>query len=154
MGFFDKIKSAVNAVTGGAAKVTIEFQPTTGYAGDQVLVKISVVATGNSEVKSKGMFVDLRSVEEVTIKKNVAGTDNDIGVSHTTFEQEFKIAPDFVLAGNETKLFEGTIQLPANVQPTYEGHFTQHRWEIRGRMEAFGNDPDSGYLPFRVGMKM
>src|SRR3989304_6076715 len=52
MGFLDKLKGAVNAVTGGAAKVTMEFEPKAVYPGDVVRVKISATSTG-SEVKAK-----------------------------------------------------------------------------------------------------
>src|SRR3990172_3375379 len=123
MGFLDKLKGAVNAVTGGSAKVTMDFQPATAFPGDAVLAKISVQSTG-AEVKSKGVFVDLLGTEHVNIKK-------------PSVEQSFQLAPDFVLAANETKLFEGTITLPSNLQPSYQGPFARHEWTIRGRVEAF-----------------
>lgn len=153
MGLLDKLKGAVNAVTGGAAKVTIEFQPALAYPGDTVKVKITTTSTGQ-EVKSKGIFVDLRGVEELALKKGDANTlEGDLTLSKTTFEQEFKIAPELVLAANETKTFEGSFQIPAGVQPTFKGTWARYTWEIRGRMEAFGNDPDSGFQPFMVGLK-
>jgi hypothetical protein len=152
MGFLDKLKSAVSTLTGGGARVTIELEPSTGFAGDRILAKVSVTSTGN-EIKSKGIFIDLRSVEEVLIKKDRTGADQDICLAHTLFEESFQIAPELVLDANETRLFEGTFQLPDQCEPSYSGHFTKHKWTVRGRMEAFGNDPDSGFKPFRVGLK-
>jgi len=153
MGFLDKLKGAVNAVTGGSAKVTMDFQPATAFPGDAVLAKISVQSTG-AEVKSKGVFVDLLGTEHVNIKHNAAtGVNQDVNVSKPSVEQSFQLAPDFVLAANETKLFEGTITLPSNLQPSYQGPFARHEWTIRGRVEAFGNDPDSGFKPIRIGLK-
>src|SRR5262249_31370019 len=98
MGFLDKLKGAVNAVTGGAAKVTMEFKPATAFPGDTVGVKITATSTGQ-EVKSKGIFVDLQGLEGINIKANATpGAANaDTNISKTTFSQEFKIAPDFVL---------------------------------------------------------
>jgi sporulation-control protein spo0M len=153
MGFFDKIKSAVNAVTGGAAKVAIEFQPAVAYPGDPVKVKITATSTGG-EVKSKGIFVDLRGLEEVKARiTDSSGTTHNHNESKSTFESEFKISPDFVLAANETKTFEGSVTIPTTAQPSYEGVNAVHKWEIRGRVEALGNDPDSGFKPLRIGVK-
>ena len=77
----------------------------------------------------------------------VLGVDKSVSVSKTSFEQEFSIAPALVLPPSETKFFEGTVQLPPTAQPSFQGRYTEHKWEIRGRLEAFGNDPDSGWLP-------
>ena len=152
MGFFDKLKSAAQAVTGGAAKVTIEYQPQVVMGGESVTVKITCTSTG-AEVKSKGVFVDIRGLEVISVDKNAAGNEQGVHASKNTFEQEFQIAPALVLPPNESKLFEGSITLPPTAQPTFQGTYAQHKWEIRGRLEAFGNDPDSGWLPLRVGAK-
>ena len=152
MGFFDKLKSAAQAVTGGAAKVTLEYQPQVAMAGDAITVKITCTSTG-SEVKSKGVFVDIRGLEVITVDKNAAANDQAVHASKNTFEQEFQVAPALVLPPNETKLFEGSVTLPPTAQPSFRGTYAEHKWEIRGRLEAFGNDPDSGWLPLRVGAK-
>lgn len=152
MGFMDKLKAAASAVTGGAAKVTIEYQPQVAFAGDTISVKVTATSTG-AEVKSKGVFVDIRGVEHVHVNHNEANTQNDIHASKATFEQSFQIAQPFVLPPKETKLFEGTIQIPPTLQPSFKGTYTEHRWEIQGRVEAFGNDPDSGWQPLRIGLK-
>jgi sporulation-control protein spo0M len=149
VGLFDKLKAAVNFVTGGAAKVQIEYTPHTAVAGQPINVKVT--ATGTAEVNSGGIFVDLRAVEKVSVsKRDSIELDNDLNLKFETFEQEFKIAEAFVLAKDETKVFEGTITMPANVQPSFNGKYVSHEWEIRGRVEAKGNDPDSGYQPMKV----
>ena len=153
MGFLDKIKGAVNAVTGGAAKVQIEYDPPTAFPGDTVRVKVTASSTGG-EIKSKGIYVDLRAVERVSVsKRDSEELDRDLRLSFTTFKDEVKITEDFVLGKDESRVFEGTITMPANVQPTFEGEFVSHAWEIRGRVEARGNDPDSGFQPIRVGLR-
>ncbi len=151
MGFFDKLKGAVKAVTGGAANVTIEYPQHAVFPGDTISVKITAASTGG-EVKSKGIFVDLRSHEEVRIRRGDSNVDEDVNASKTLLNQEIQIAPAFVLPPNETKLFEGHVQIPTG-QPSYNGAFTTHEWSIRGRVEAFGNDPDTGWLQLRVGSK-
>lgn len=150
MGFFDKIKGAVKAVTGGAAKVTMEVQPETASPGSTVGVKLEVTSTGG-EVKSAGMFIDLRGTENLRVKKNASQQlTNDLVLSKSTFNQEFQIAPEFVLGADETKLFEGTFEIPADIQPSYSGVYSTHTWEIRGRMEARGNDPDTGFQLYSI----
>jgi hypothetical protein len=153
MGFFDKIKGAVNAVTGGAAKVTLDFEPKVAFPGDAVRVKISATSTG-AEVKSKGVFLDLLGAESVKLPKGtVENQSNEINATKTQLSQEFQIAPAFVLAAGETKLFEGVVQLPGGLQPSFQGALARLEWQLRGRVEAFGNDPDSGYQPIRVGLR-
>jgi len=145
MGFFDKIKNAVNAVTGGAAKVSIQTSSAWSYTGDTLKVAVTATSSGG-EVKSKGIFIDLLAEEEIRFK-----VDNDKQTDKTTtFSREFQIAPPFVLAPNDTKGFEGAIQIPIDVQPSYHGKNADHNWYIRGRVEALGNDPDSGFQPFTV----
>lgn len=150
MGFFDKLKSVVNAVTGGAATVTIQLQQACVIPGDSVGVKITATSTG-AEVKSKGVYVDVYAEERVSFKDETS--KEEISRSKTTVQQTIQIAPAFVLAPNETKSFEGQFQFPSNVLPTFAGSLCQHVCQIRGRIEAFGNDPDSGYQVINVGSK-
>jgi len=150
MGFFDKIKGAVNAVTGGAATVTIEYPSGMIMPGESVAVKVTATSTG-AEVKSKGIFVDVKGVEEVNIVD--PNTKQKVTQSKGTMEQAFQIAQAFVLNAKETKVFEGTIQLPTSLMPSFNGSLASHSYFIRGRVEAFGNDPDSGFKPIRVGAK-
>jgi sporulation-control protein spo0M len=156
----DKLKAAAQAVTGGAAKVTIAYEPQVAFPGDPIRVKVAATSAGG-EVKSKGVFVDLQGQEEIRVPRSAVGAQTkgsqmsfgDIHTWKNTFEQAFQIAPEFVLGANETKQFEGVVQLPAALEPSYRGVYAQHKWEIRGRIEAFGNDPDSGWQPLRVGLK-
>lgn len=153
MGLFDKIKGAVNAVTGGAAKVTIEFSPANVDAGGTIMVKISATSTGQ-DVKSGGIYVDLWGEERVSLKSGSApNVSGDVSISKTTIEKAIQIAPALTIAANETKLFEGQVQIPAEFQPSYAGAHTQHVWQIRGRVDATGNDPDSGWKPINIGRK-
>lgn len=151
MGFLDKLKGAMNAVTGNAAKVSIEYSPATAIPGDMLSVRITAMSTG-AEVKSKGVFLDMRGNETISLPKGVA-RDDAFHHEKETITNEHQLAPAFVLAPNETKVFEGSVQLPAAIQPTYDGVFTKHAFQVRGRVEAKGNDPDSGWQPIRVGTR-
>ncbi len=152
MGFFDKIKGAVAAVTGGAATVTMEFQPMV-FPGDSIGVRITATAKGNA-IKGDGIFVDIKGVEEIRIKKSdIEGLTDDASLSRPTIEKSFQISGAFQVGANETQQWEGTIQLPTNAQPTFDGSICDHGWGIRGRLSMFGNDPDTGFLPIRVGLR-
>jgi sporulation-control protein spo0M len=152
MGFFDKLKGAMNAVTGGAAKVTLELSSTSAFPAGMIRVKLYVTSTGG-EVNSKGAFVDLMAVEQIRLPKDAApNLQADVSANKTTYQQEIKIAPEFKLAAGETKYFEGVVVIPATAQPSYDGPWADHAWAIRGRIDTFGNDPDSGYQPIKIGL--
>ncbi|MBU0624093.1 MAG: sporulation protein [Candidatus Thermoplasmatota archaeon] len=140
MGFLDKMKSAGTAMTGGAAKVSIEYPHQSLRPGDSVAVKVTVVSMGK-EVKSGGVFVDVYAEESGKVKCKKCGHEADL--RHETVKQSIPVGPAFVLQPSETKVFDATIQVPSG-QPTYSGQVSHH-WKIRGRLDAFGNDPDSGF---------
>jgi len=153
MGFMDKIKGAMNAVTGHSAKVNFEFSPIMAMPGDRLTVKVTATSTG-LEVASKGVFIDLHGLEKIMIKSGaVLGVNADVRAEKAVMEQAFPIAPAFTLGKGESKTWEAQIQIPANAQPTYQGNFTNHEWKIRGRVQATGVDPHSEYLPIKIGAK-
>ena len=152
MGFFDKLKGAMHAVTGGAATVNIEYQPLV-FPGDTFGVRITATASTNA-IKGDGIFVDIRGVEEIRLKKSESeNLTEDVEINRTSLEKSFQIAGPFQLDANATMQWEGTIQLPSNAQPTFDGQICDHGWGIRGRLSMFGNDPDSGFKTIRVGLR-
>jgi len=153
MGFFDKLKGAVSAVTGGSATVTIDFNPRTAFPGEAIGVRITATSKG-SAIKGDGIFVDVKGVEEIRLRKSDAQSlTDDVSINRETLEQSFQISGPFQMGANETQHWEGTIQLPSNAQPTFDGAICDHGWGIRGRLSMFGNDPDSGFVAMRVGLK-
>lgn len=155
MGFLDKMKGAVGSMTGGNADVSIEYPMQPVKPGDTMHVKVTVVSTG-AEVKSNGVYVDLHAKEHGDIIgssrcESCGHHDSNakIRLNKETIDQSVPIAPAFVLQPNERKEFEADITLPHG-QPTYHGRTVHHEWQIRGRLEAFGNDPDSGFKTFEV----
>jgi sporulation-control protein spo0M len=158
MGMFDKLKGAVNAMTGGGADVSIEFPNETIAPGEQVNVRITVRSTGG-DIKSEGVFVDILAQEHGSFRKRVKCDQCEHEDEKTidfpkkkTMEKSYLIAPAFELQANETKVIDGSFQIPGDAKPTYKGAVS-HDWSIRGRLEAFGNDPDSGFQSMRVGVR-
>lgn len=145
MGFLDKMKGVGSAMTGGAARVSIEYNHQPISTGGSLPVKVTVVSMGK-EVKSSGVFVDIEAVEHGNVKCKHCGQMTP--VKNETIKQAIPVGPAMVLQPNETKVFEATIQIPMG-QPSYNGNIS-HEWKIRGRLEAFGNDPDSGFQSLQV----
>jgi hypothetical protein len=152
MGFLDKLKGAVNAVTGGGANVTIEYAQAVVFPGDAIPVRITATSTG-AEVKSGGIFVDLSTTEEIKLNRGDFGVESHMHLKGETWTQQVQIAPAFVLPAGQTMQFEGRVQIPANAPASTQGKHVALTWLIRGRVEAFGNDPDSGFKPLYVGKR-
>lgn len=149
MGFFDKVRGALDAVTGGAANVQFLYGPQLLFPGERVELAISATSTGR-ELQSKGVFVDLSANEIVDFKD---ASDNHIRYQEQTFYREIQVAPAFVLAPGETRQFQITFLVPPEARPSFYGKLCRHHWQIRGRVEAFGNDPDTGWVDTRVGVR-
>ncbi len=153
MGFFDKMKGAMNFVTGGAAKVSIEWNPPVSFPGEPIQVRVTVTSAGPA-ISSGGVFVDVAAHEQLNIPANALGNNNpQINHQKQTFSHTFQIAPAFQLGPNEARQYEGQITLPPQAQPTYDGPLADHDWGMQGRVEMSGNDPDSGYVKFIVGKR-
>ena len=182
MKLFDKLKQGIKAVTGGAAKVTIEWEPKTVVPGQSIAVKVFIQSAGG-EVKSKGVFVDFHGdetflappekVPALALEPKPAGatmTDPETTPPVTGKSEEiteaaepaepqtdtkricaetFTLCNPFVLGENESKQVEGNLKLPDHLSASSDEELGCH-YRIRGRMEAFGNDPDSGYKEITV----
>lgn len=153
MGFFDKLKSAVNFVSGGAAKVSIEWGPQVAFPGEPIQVRVTVASTGPA-IHSGGVFVDVAAHEQLNVPPNtLPGQAQAISHQKQTFSHTFQIAPAFALGPGEMRQYDGVITLPAQAQPTYDGPLADHDWGMRGRVELTGNDPDSGFQKLVVGKR-
>ena len=143
MGLFDKAKAYM---TGSHAKVTLE-NPNVGFPNMPIGVKVTEAATIDFEFG--GVFVDVHAVEDVSVK-NPSG-QGEVRESHSSYEQEVRIAPAGSMKKGETQTWSGTITLPPSVQPTFKGKGSSHSIKLRGRLETKGNDPDSGFIEIRIG---
>jgi len=159
MGVFDKLKSAAQAMTGGAAKVSIEYPLQTVFPGEPMHVRVTVVSNANGEIKSQGVFVDMVAEEHISGSESARcprcgnNFNTPVREAKKTFEQSFPIASAMVLAPGQSQTFEAQLMVPGGAQPSYAGPQVHHDWKIRGRIQMTGNDPDSGFQAIRVGMK-
>ncbi|MBT7410180.1 MAG: hypothetical protein HN826_10805 [Methylococcales bacterium] len=152
MGFFDKVKSIKNMVTGGGATVTIgDFKPVWGEP-----FSISITAEiGDADVKIDKVYLLVEGNETVRID-NFRFTDGegdsyykDIHTTENTFRDEMEVAESQTLEANETYTWEVELELQ-DVLPTYHGPNAEHSWRLQAALDAFGNDPDSGWVMFEL----
>jgi len=156
MGFFDKIKSAVNVVTGGSADVSIEFKEVS--FGEAII--LTVHATAKSDLKIDKVYLNIRGLEEVNVD-DVDYVDHDgdgdrehcrenVRKHHRTCEIEQVVCGAEQLEAGQSYQWDVEIQLPPHAQAPYHGHYCTHSYEVFAGLDAFGNDPDSGWvtIPF------
>jgi len=179
MGLMDKLKGAVDAVTGGGADVEISWEPETVMPGQAFDVTVTVKSTG-AEVKSEGIFVDVlgeetfmpeaEEIEAVEDAEEIVAGDGVDGLeatpigdmdgadeddipnqeSRTVINESYRLHDALVLGADESKVVNGQVTLPAELPPTSAEDLGRH-YAIRGRLKAFANDPDSGYKELQVG---
>ena len=152
MGLWDKVKGAVQTMTGGGAKVNVEVAQAT--LGQPFLVRVIAEAKANLELSE--VYLQVRSVERAEVRD----VDYDYGDhrqrieyvqgSHIAFNQRFAISGKQTLSEGETQVWEAEITIPESENPSFDGHIICHQWEIMGALDTFGNDPDSGWLTFEV----
>jgi hypothetical protein len=161
VGFFDKIKSAVGQLTGSNGKVTMQLSSQQVKRGDTINVTLQVNATG--DLQAKGVHVELVGTEYVkylypesvadtgasATPGTTAGTDTTRTVEGSQYNQTFRQQTPFSMAPlnmqeGQSQQFTGTIQVPANAQPTYLGVDARHTWKVRAFVDvSMGADPDT-----------
>lgn len=148
MGFMDKLKNAVNSITGGGAKVTITADNPSREGPFKVKVK-AVVA--DQELKINRAYVQLNGWETVTVHnvrhKNFTRDETE---TSNTFDQEFNIAAEQTLNAKQEYEWEAQVEFPKNVLPTYHGRNATHELRILAGLDTKGNDPDSGWIVLAV----
>jgi len=71
--------------------------------------------------------------------------------SEQTNEERIDQADERTLKPGERAEWTLRVILPADAKPSsYEEH-RRHAWHIQAGLDAVGNDPDSGWIEFKVG---
>ena len=151
MGLWDKIKSVKNMVTGGAADVTLSVE------GESIegFVVHSRAFIKDADLKVDKVYLKVRSVEHVVAPDvdlaqdqngNVVRVREDVRHSETTYQQEFVVSGGETLKGDTEYTWTTEVSLGEDVWPTYKGRNATHVWEVFVGLDAFGNDPDSGWI--------
>lgn len=143
-----------NAITGGSAQVWIEYPRHILRPGEQISVRITVLP--KTHFQASGVYADLLASERgyvsmdnecINCNRNFHHTRRNI--NNRMYYNSTPLSGPIQFWYNQIMVFDGVITIPSNAQPTYIGSF-RHEWEVRGRVAAFGNDPDSGLQPIVV----
>lgn len=151
MGFFDKLKSAANVVTGGAATVTVS---TMGEAKRGERVHYIVEANAKAECKVDAVYLLVRCREEADVQDR----DFDDGQVEreivrgrkTVWETKVDVSGAEVIEKDTGRAWQSSFDLPADALPTVRGQMVRVVWEMQAGLDMFGNDPDSGWVQFDV----
>ena len=137
-----------NAITGGSAQVWIEYPRHVLKPGERISVRVTVMP--RTHFQANGVYVDLMASERglvntgnecINCNRNFSRSQRNI--NNRMYYHSTPLTGPLQFWYNQVMVFEGTVTIPPNAQPTYLGSF-RHEWEIRGRVDALGNDPDSG----------
>ncbi len=123
------------------------WEPETLAAGEANSVTVTATSAG-AEIKSDGVFIDFDGFRYVRRPNDETGELDT--VPEDVYQEEFRFADPLVLGEGECQVIKGQIELPAELYSSGEVEEEGYRYRIRGRLEAFGNDPDSGYLEVAV----
>lgn len=149
MGLFDKIKQAANFVTGGGASVTIAPEGSEFDKAAPIRVRVTAQVK-DAPITADSAYLEIRGREYVSLRKNINGKQENIHEDHISFTHKVQTVITGGLEGGKSYDWDMEFTLPSNAQPTFHGTMGHHIWEIKGAIDAKGNDPDSGWIEIRV----
>ena len=158
MGIFDKLKQAGNYLSGKGAKVHIRIDDSR-IASENMVSVIIYCQVKEHDLLVDELYVKIKA-EEVVVQRNQnynssgnrrhqAGTSNRNLISRTYADQK-QIDANFRLDAEGEYEWEAEFRIPSDVPRTYRGINARHEWSILAGLSKKGNDPDSGWIPFRV----
>ncbi len=151
MGFFDKLKSAASAVTGGSAKVTAQVE---GAPARGENATVTIRATASADCKVDNVYLLVRCREEADVRD----TDFDGGKVEretvrgrkTAWKTKLQVAGACQLSDGQSETWTASVSIPSDGLPTVRGQMVRVVWECQAGLDMFGNDPDSGWIKFTV----
>ncbi|WP_087026196.1 hypothetical protein [Thaumasiovibrio subtropicus] len=152
MGFFDSVKSLTNAITGGAATVTLQCDRISFNEPFKVVV---TAVTESTSVKLDRVYLYLQGYEEVEVPDvdieyeddgDVRRRTETVRASNETVDLDITVAEAQELEPHQTYEWEVEIELPSDAPKIYRGHYCQHTYRVLAGLDCFGNDPDSGWV--------
>ncbi len=155
MGFFDKLKAVGNAITGGAANVSIvvDGEPVLGEPFNVIITadvksdvkvdKIYLLVKAWEEVKAEGVEIEYED-GEMEVEKEMVHKVVD------TFNAEIAVDGAQELSAGEKYEWVVEVNVPTEHNGTYRGVHARHEWQLFAGLDAFGNDPDSGWVGFEI----
>lgn len=150
MGIFDKVKDVAgkvgdaakgvaDTVTGKGAAVELAYEGAL-TPGGTVNVTLTVKSTGNA-VKASGAVIDLYGEDDPD--ENLLEKARELAMREKGPKHALPLTGEFVVEAGQTKVIKGKVTLPDELS-------SDLTWMIRGRVETFGNDPDTGWSKYAV----
>ena len=153
MGFFDKVKALKNSITGGAAKVDIESAE---LVFGQPFTLTVVAQIDDADLKVNNVILKIQAKEAISglhhethIRDGEGQSiiqESEVNNTESTLFIELEVADAQVLNANEEYRWEVEVMLPEDAKPVYTGVYCRHYYIAQASLDAFGNDPDSGWL--------
>ena len=147
MGFLDRVKASFSQAMGGKASLDLELAQQTVAPGDTLDYRVVLVTTG--PLNADRLTVGLYGRERIRVwtgglppPGRTAGDHVGLGEaapsapglareSTTAQYVETVAGAELSLSAGQSREFRGTLQVPADVQPTYRGVDAQHTWRVR-----------------------
>jgi hypothetical protein len=147
MGFLDRVKASFSQAMGGKASLDLELAQATVAPGDTLDYRVVLVTTGplNADRLTVGLYGRERiRVWTSGLPPSAAAPSDSGGLgeagpsapglareSTTAQHVETVAGAELSLAAGQTREFRGSLQVPADAQPTYRGVDAQHTWCVR-----------------------
>ena len=155
MGFFDKVKSMKNFVTGGGADVFVEADTISFDKPFDVIIKAQIK---DDPIKINSAYLKIEGREEVEVRDydthrssdgSTHGHTETIRKNTSLYQNEITVTGAQELAANGTFTWKATINLPSDAQPIFRGRYARHLYWVKAGLDVPGNDPDSGWVELR-----
>ena len=148
MGFLDRVKASFSQAVGGKTALQLEVTPAAVAAGETVEWRLVLVTSG--PLKADRILVGLEGRERVRVwvgappaggagpaeRLSDAPPAGGWARETITFQQAEPVGNgEVILPAGQTREYQGRLQVPATVQPTYRGVDAQHTWRVRAVVE-------------------
>lgn len=149
MGLFGKLKGMKNALTGGAAEVTVEVSE--APLGGEVTVRVTAQARADFNVRR--IYVQVRAVEGALVEDIDVARDGrvfreTVEGEMCTHDFQVELMEEAALSEGQTYTWDLGFVMPEDALPSFTGRSIRNTWMIRAGLDALGNDPDSGWVEF------
>ena len=145
MGFLKNLKSNL---TGDWATVTLRVGEARRGADLPVAVDVTVK---ENDISVDKVLVELRCSEVVNLNHtSTNGQPCHASESSSLHTAEVVVSGPLQLSGGAQQSFEGQVQLPGHLPPSFSGRHARIEWAVRARLEMKGNDPDSEWTTLSV----
>jgi hypothetical protein len=147
MGFLDRVKASFSQAVGGKASLDLDLAQDTVAPGDTLDYRLVLVTSGplNADRLTIGLYGRERiRVWTGGLPPPGRGADDSLGLgeappsatglareSTTAQYVETVAGAELSLSAGQTREFRGSLQVPADAQPTYRGVDAQHTWRVR-----------------------